>query len=1128
MNASPYASGVTNNSGTIQYYLNSATPGMVVTVTTYPSGGHPALTPAMPAQGLNSFPLGGDTSYSISVFAVGSGAPALETIAPANVGNTNWSSPDPRGIAVDTTPTNGSTFGAVYVASSASGTGHGKGLFAFNSDMSYAFGTTSTGAYGTTWTAGGTSGPFKLSVSAYDGSVYANDETAANANVWQCDPYLRSAIAPVQVLAGLGANVPIHGQEYGRSVATGTLAGGNLVLYTFDITMPSVVSNSLGGSQGAIGAFAPGVNYFNSTLEWSAANPTAQITAPPGSAGGPSYNCIYRYTIGSGPLPWNNPPDLCVAEGLNIAGLVGDQDVAPDGKLFTVAERTNPGSAPYLDVFDSTGLTNLFCSATSTTDDEVQDQIYAAGQGSGLAAPYSVKVSPDDKYVAIYGIWGYIAIYTLTNGVPDVSTFEFIANGPDAQDGREIAWDAGDNIYALSSGTGALNIYDIGATSTCVTSNDATGLNGSFSRIVPNVSASVTAPTPLASQQGGSFGYPVPQPATFTVTLNAAQSSPVSIFYTLTGTGTNGVNYNASVNGVNVPASSTYTLVFPTGVTNEDVVITPTGNPVSGPSLSVIFGLKGNSTYATAAPASATASIANTGPQVILAGAATDPTMYRGTPGDYAGFQVIRWGDTNVTWTIPSTAFSYSGKAVEGVDYTIAVSNMTIDAGSNSVLATVGGPVSSAYPFTYVGNESIIVTMSGGTSPESIPFTVGSTSSATLTLLDNANPPETILWSDSLTNSGDTNWNLAFGSVATGTAADPTPTFIPNYLTIAGGGSDAAHDFDVEFGFPLANDPLIAQLPPNGASSALKVTVNKLGGVTYNNGSATISGATGGVSLYPAQANGVPYSFSGNYALRFSELSYEDSGSFATEYTQWGLDHYGTNANWWAGAYSGGAGNTNIDGIWYSLSSDQGGAAFGDVLSFTAFQDTFPNAGWSNIGNKSWASFATVFKHPPYNSTGTGSFAVGNGNFGNLWNDVELKQFNNVVTLSINKTVIFSFANTNIFKSGDVMLGYGDPFDSIGANGEAYFSNVRVVSLGAPAITGVTSSNGNLVITFTSPDADATPASFAVMSTTDLTKPFSTTAPSTITQSGDTFTAVTASSASGSKYFRIKQVNAAQ
>jgi len=64
------------------------------------------------------------------------------------------------------------------------------------------------------------------------------------------------------------------------------------------------------------------------------------------------------------------------------------------------------------------------------------------------------------------------------------------------------------------------------------------------------------------------------------------------------------------------------------------------------------------------------------------------------------------------------------------------------------------------------------------------------------------------------------------------------------------------------------------------------------------------------------------------------------------------------------------------------------------------------------------------------------------------------------VTLSINKTAVLTYAVTNQFTSGDVMLGYDDPFanNSAGSGAAVYYSNLRVVEI-APVITGISPTN---------------------------------------------------------------------
>ena len=49
---------------------------------------------------------------------------------------------------------------------------------------------------------------------------------------------------------------------------------------------------------------------------------TGSITCPN------DYQILYRYTIGGGPLPWTNVPDLAIGYGLSFSnGLPGDIEV---------------------------------------------------------------------------------------------------------------------------------------------------------------------------------------------------------------------------------------------------------------------------------------------------------------------------------------------------------------------------------------------------------------------------------------------------------------------------------------------------------------------------------------------------------------------------------------------------------------------------------------------------------------------------------------------------------------------------------------------------------------------------------------------------------------------------------
>jgi hypothetical protein len=169
-----------------------------------------------------------------------------------------------------------------------------------------------------------------------------------------------------------------------------------------------------------------------------------------------------------------------------------------------------------------------------------------------------------------------------------------------------------------------------------------------------------------------------------------------------------------------------------------------------------------------------------------------------------------------------------------------------------------------------------------------------------------------------------------------------------------------------------------------------------------------------------------------------------------------------------------------------------------------------PNTGWNYPlpGTLSAANFTGAFKSAVYSTENT----AGNPDPGvpaNLspnalpsspttnWANVEIMQVvdntgtNYFQTLSINKTVIFTYTNKTAFTNGTLMLGYEDLYNDVGApDAAAYFSNLRVVQLGPPSIVSAGSVGANQVaVNFTSADAEDTAASFVLQSTASLAAP---------------------------------------
>ena len=990
--AAPYASGITNNSGNIYFTLNES--GGTVTVTYEDSSTNAnfnGITTGLNVlKGTNSFALGAHTSYAISVYKAGNGTPS-QISSDAGTFNT-WNSP--RGVDVNKNSKVGYLFGRTYVGNSATNATKAKGLYLLNADL-----TDSTGGKVFTniyWsTNGSTSSPQRMRV-APDNDLLVCDFATITAALWKYSPDLTSSNL---VLAGIGqtaaAAAGIHGDFFGTPLMSGSLAQSNWVLWTADSGMQVPTTN-----------LAP------------------NLVLGPGTSIG-SFNCVYRYDIGAGPLPstgWNNPPNYAYTLGLDgIGELRTEIDLGKDGKIITGFGRGN-FSNPNIQVLTNNGSSVLWDSFESGgTIDRWNGSSTAAGSVGTFAG---IRVSPDGQFLASVDANNGITVATLTNGIPDNSSIFAISNSPYTGNSRGMCWDAANNLLVISSSQALLRVFSLGITTTCVTSNDFTATNGSFYIIQPPVSATVVASTPQASQGGGT-----PVPGVFTISLNTSSNAvPVAVSFTRIGTATSYgaavtnyiMNLGTNVNGVVIGTNS---VTFPAGTNpvagnwSVDVQIIPTPTPLIGPTLTANLKLLGGSTYVAGIPTAATVSILNTGPQYLFLTPISGATMTRAITGDYARFAITRWGDINAaSYTV--TNFNLGGTAIYPVDYTAGAQSFTgslladgtpgITISSGVVVFTngVGNPVPRANLYATPNNVTVVINLTNSatgtnlTSSEGVAYTV-SNNVVTLTELDNTIAPgEVVLWSNPLTNSLDsTNWTLAFAAknFATNTTL---PVVITSYIndsnSIAGGGTN---DFNVTFGRAVSADgitpsPLMAS---NGWNNALKMTVNKA------------NGYVAGVNLYPQGQT-----FRGNYALRFSmylsiysgAIGNPFAGTFPREFAAFGINHRGTNCNWrFAQPVAVGTGNstTNSDGIWFAIDA-------GDNSITPADFDGFLPGGLPNVGvtgdavSQNGRNLSGVFKNPPFTTMTTAG-----GQPVNKWVDVslELTRQTNCI-LYVNRTAVMT------------------------------------------------------------------------------------------------------------------------
>jgi hypothetical protein len=272
---------------------------------------------------------------------------------------------------------------------------------------------------------------------------------------------------------------------------------------------------------------------------------------------------------------------------------------------------------------------------------------------------------------------------------------------------------------------------------------------------------------------------------TFTITRAGSTSGSLTVNFTVGGTATNGTDYTSI--GTSVTIAS--------GAASATVTVTPIDDTAVEGSETVVLTLAAGSSYELGSPTSATVTIADNDsipppPAVTV----TAPDASAGEPSNTGTFTITRSGSTTGSLAV---TFAVSGTATSGTDYTSLGSSVTIPAGSASATLTVT-PVDDSL---VEGSETVILSLSSSTS-----YTVGSPSSATVTLADNdvALPTVTVSAPDAsagepsntgtftITRSGSTTGSLAVTFAVSGTATSGADyTAIGTSVTLASGAVSA-------------------------------------------------------------------------------------------------------------------------------------------------------------------------------------------------------------------------------------------------------------------------------------------------------------------------------------------------
>lgn len=595
----------------------------------------------------------------------------------------------------------------------------------------------------------------------------------------------------------------------------------------------------------------------------------------------------------------------------------------------------------------------------------------------------------------------------------------------------------------------------------------------------------VSAPTPTCAE--GTPG----SPGVFTITRSSA-GVPLTVNYTLTGTATNGSQYTT------LPTSVT----FSSTATETNIYVVPIDDGIPSATTTVLLTLQTGVGYAGAGSAIVSILDNNT-PTIDITGTSQAYGRYTSTtpPGnsDFMSYTLTRRGKLT-TGADLNVNLAYTGAAVGGTDFT-PVSTVVFPDGAQTATLTLS-PLDNASIST---NRTVTINVASGSG-----YAVGN-GPATGTIVSAyyaTNAP--VLLSDPLTSSGDApNWFITYG------CGDPL---------------NNSTDYSVDFGMDLgsaAGGVSIPQ-PPGGNANALHLTCNTVA-----------PGAPGAVNVYYTNLF-----LSGNYAVRFNmNLIQGQTTANSTAGAIFGINHTGTASNWWYGSGFITNQTWTSDGVWYYVTAQPGGAATqGDYAEYTGQGGTNNNPGWTRLATKLQSSYAKVFKDNPGPFTcfdGAGNQTAGVpanaspalGYDVTTWSDVEIKQQNNIVTMSINHTAIFAYTNTTVWTNGYLMLGYADPFGNTIGNPEAgvYFANLKVIQLPALAlpsvitINSITLSGGNVIIKFTTSNAADTTSSFTLRSSGTVNGTYADVSPAaTITALGGTqFQASTPYLSGAQLFYRI-------
>ncbi|MES2987141.1 MAG: putative Ig domain-containing protein [Pseudomonadota bacterium] len=282
----------------------------------------------------------------------------------------------------------------------------------------------------------------------------------------------------------------------------------------------------------------------------------------------------HSYLLSSGSFP--------AGISISSSGVISGTTNAAAGSYpvtLRVTDASTPTVAAYfeLETFTLTvadlPTVSIAVAPASVSEDGATNLVYTVIRSISSASPLAVGITTSGTATSGSDYTGGVTTVT----IPASATTATIVINPTA----DAAVEANETvILTVAAGAG----YLVGAPSSAT----GTILNAD----VPTATITV-APASTPEDGAGNLIY--------TIALNAASASPLTLNYTLGGTATNGNDYGSTGTSVVIAA----------GATSQTIVIDPSANGTIEPDETVIITLAAGAGYTVGAPASATGTILN-------------------------------------------------------------------------------------------------------------------------------------------------------------------------------------------------------------------------------------------------------------------------------------------------------------------------------------------------------------------------------------------------------------------------------------------------------------------------------------------------------------------------------------